>query len=87
MADKKNIPPINATFDQVIGKIVDPAPLKGNNFSYLGGVSAEYPAPSVQIPLDLGIQVEKNINGIEMGVLENGLPYLGNPPIFKGAFQ
>ncbi len=31
---------------------------------------------SPQIPLDLGIEVEKDINGIEMGVLENGIPYL-----------
>lgn len=29
-----------------------------------------------QIPLDLGIEIEKAINGIEMGVLENGMPYL-----------
>lgn len=29
-----------------------------------------------QIPLDLGIEVQKDINGIEMGVLENGIPYL-----------
>ena len=31
---------------------------------------------SPQIPLDLGIEVQKDINGIEMGVLENGIPYL-----------
>ncbi|WCM86677.1 hypothetical protein [Acidovorax sp. NCPPB 3576] len=29
-----------------------------------------------QIPLDLGIEVQKDINGIEMGVLGNGIPYL-----------
>jgi hypothetical protein len=29
-----------------------------------------------QIPLDLGIEVQKDINGIEMGVLDNGMPYL-----------
>ncbi|QND84576.1 Uncharacterized protein ChrSV_2350 [Chromobacterium vaccinii] len=29
-----------------------------------------------QIPLDLGVEVQKDINGIEMGVLENGIPYL-----------
>jgi hypothetical protein len=29
-----------------------------------------------QMPLDLGIEVQKNINGVEMGVLENGMPYL-----------
>lgn len=78
MVDKKNnnIEPIDGSFDDVVGKIVNPAPPKGNNFKCLGVVSADYPAPQVQIPLDLGIQVEKNVNGIEMGVLENGLPYL-----------
>ena len=29
-----------------------------------------------QLPLDLGIEIQKDINGIEMGVLENGIPYL-----------
>lgn len=29
-----------------------------------------------QMHLDLGIEVQKDINGIEMGVLDNGIPYL-----------
>lgn len=29
-----------------------------------------------QLPLDLGIEVQRDVNGIEMGVLENGIPYL-----------
>ncbi len=29
-----------------------------------------------QMHLDLGIEIQKDINGIEMGVLENGIPYL-----------
>lgn len=29
-----------------------------------------------QMPLDLGIEVQRDVNGIEMGVLENGIPYL-----------
>ncbi|OUJ06653.1 hypothetical protein [Acetobacter malorum] len=33
------------------------------------------PAPP-QYSLDLTVEVEKNVNGIEMGVLENGIPYL-----------
>lgn len=33
-------------------------------------------ATSKQLPLDLGIEIQKDINGIEMGVLENGIPYL-----------
>lgn len=34
------------------------------------------PATPVQLKLDLGIEVEKVVGGIEMGVLENGIPYL-----------
>lgn len=34
------------------------------------------PAPPSQLVLDLGIEVEKTIGGIEMGILENGIPYL-----------
>lgn len=35
-----------------------------------------YPATLGQAVLDLGIEVQKDVNGIEMGVLENGIPYL-----------
>ncbi len=31
-------------------------------------------ATQKQIPLDLGIEVQKDINGVEMGVLDNGIP-------------
>lgn len=34
------------------------------------------PAPSKQLVLDIGVEVERNVNGIEMGVLENGIPFL-----------
>lgn len=33
-------------------------------------------APKQQISLDLGIEIQRDVNGIEMGVLENGIPYL-----------
>lgn len=74
------IEPIDASFDDVVGALV-PKPQQaatqdGSNFKYLGKVMASGAAPPVQLPLDLGIQVEKQINGIEMGVLQNGLPYL-----------
>lgn len=29
-----------------------------------------------QLPLDLGVEIQRDVNGIEMGVLENGIPYL-----------
>ncbi|AMY04131.1 hypothetical protein A4R29_31115 (plasmid) [Mesorhizobium ciceri biovar biserrulae] len=38
--------------------------------------SPRFPATYKQLPLDLGIEVEKDVNGIEMGVLENGMAYL-----------
>ncbi|RUU34854.1 hypothetical protein EN879_30985 [Mesorhizobium sp. M7A.F.Ca.AU.002.02.1.1] len=38
--------------------------------------SPRLPATYKQLPLDLGIEVEKDVNGIEMGVLENGMAYL-----------
>lgn len=34
------------------------------------------PATPKQLRLDLGIQVEQDIGGIEMGILDNGMPYL-----------
>lgn len=34
------------------------------------------PAPPSQGVLNLGIEIERNVNGIEMGVLQNGIPYL-----------
>ncbi|PZO02914.1 MAG: hypothetical protein DCF29_12940 [Alphaproteobacteria bacterium] len=34
------------------------------------------PATPIQLKLDLGIEVEKEVGGVEMGVLENGIPYL-----------
>lgn len=33
-------------------------------------------APQLTLPLDLGIEVERTIGGVEMGVLQNGIPYL-----------
>lgn len=33
-------------------------------------------ATSKQMPLDLGVEIQKDVNGIEMGVLDNGIPYL-----------
>lgn len=38
--------------------------------------SAPQQAAPKQVPLDLGIEVQRDVNGIEMGVLENGIPYL-----------
>ena len=54
-----------------------PAATIGNNVNELENISALLPAaPTKQLRLDVGIRIEKSIGGIEMGVLENGLPYL-----------
>lgn len=37
---------------------------------------APSPATPKQLVLDIGVQIQKDVNGIEMGVLENGIPYL-----------
>lgn len=34
------------------------------------------PATPVQLKLDLGVQVERVVGGVEMGIMGNGLPYL-----------
>ena len=71
-----NIQPIDADFDDVVDSMVSPAPSKDNKNKALLAKTAESPAPPKQFVLDLGIQVEKSVGGIEMGILDNGLPYL-----------
>lgn len=56
--------------------MVSPAPPKLKKNKSLKAKLPVPPAPPRQIPLDLGIEVESNVAGIEMGVLENGIPYL-----------
>ena len=52
------------------------APSSTNKINQFDEETTNLPAPPTQLPLDIGIRVEKSINGIEMGVLENGMPYL-----------
>lgn len=37
---------------------------------------AVQPAGSKQLVLDIGVEVQRDVNGVEMGVLENGIPFL-----------
>lgn len=74
--DKKTIEPIAAPFDAVAKAMVTPATSLSNNSNALASISRQTPATPVQLRLDLGIEVEKVVGGIEMGVLENGIPYL-----------
>jgi len=78
----KVIQPIGAGFDVVAKAVVKPktgrlaAPLKANKNNDLEVKSTALAAPPQQFPLDLGIEIERSIGGVEMGVLENGMPYL-----------
>lgn len=74
------IEPIDASFDEVVRSIAPkadrPATQNTSNYNMIDGNKPMTPATPLQLTLDLGIEVEKNVNGIEMGVLQNGLPYL-----------
>ncbi len=74
--DKKIIDPLDADFDAVAKKVVTPATPFTHENKDLSPVSGQVPATPKQLKLDLGIEVEKVVGGIEMGVLENGIPYL-----------
>ena len=74
------IKPINATFDEVVGKVAPPISSKNNA---VGGILPDKRAPSHQYPMDIGIQVQKAVNGVEMGVLDNGIPYLTQSGLAK----
>jgi hypothetical protein len=72
----KNIEPIDADFDDVAKALVKVAtPLSSNTKGLPLKKSLAVAAPRQGI-LDLGVEVERVVGGIEMGVLENGLPYL-----------
>lgn len=71
-----DIDPIDADFDDVARKMVTPAGLLANKNNSLPATPGQSPAGPRQIPLDLGIEIERVVGGIEMGVLENGIPYL-----------
>lgn len=71
----KDVDPIDADFDEVARKMVTPAPTLSSKGKGLAPISTPTPAPH-QLPLDLGIEVERTIGGVEMGVLQNGISYL-----------
>ena len=49
----------------------------------LGGKMAPPAATPKQAVLDLGVEVQRDVNGIEMGVLENGIPFLTQRGLVK----
>ena len=75
------IEPLDADFDAVAKAVMGPkssqqAAKKTNKNNDLAVINPLQQAAQKQIPLDLGIEVQKDIGGIEMGVLDNGMPYL-----------
>ena len=75
MPDKKIVQPIDADFDEVAKAMITPATPLVSKSDALVAKFGQSPAP-YQMTLDLGIEVERIVGGIEMGVLENGIPYL-----------
>ena len=51
-------------------------PSKDNNINRLGPKTGDLVPPSKQTHLDIGIAVERTVFGVEMGVMDNGIPYL-----------
>jgi hypothetical protein len=71
-----DIDPIDADFDDVARKMVTPATTLHKQINNLSVGTALTPATPRQGVLDLGVEVERVVAGVEMGVLENGMPYL-----------
>ena len=82
MAEKKDkIDPIDATFDEVVGAISPRVYGKeitsmDRKINKLAPVRRRKKITSDQGTFDLGIDIERDIEGIGMGVLSDGTPYL-----------
>lgn len=81
--EDKIIQPIDVDFDSLVDAVSSPIKSSEQQATSIANKNKEIAlkttlkqAAPKQIPLDLGIEVEKSVNGIEMGVLENGIPYL-----------
>lgn len=59
---------------QAADAVAQPATSKGKNINKLAAKGPSAPATHKQLVLDIGVQIQKDVNGIEMGVLENGIP-------------
>ena len=57
-------------------------PNAGNN-NGIGGRTPQAAATPSQAVLDLGVEIQRDVNGIEMGVLENGIPFLTQRGLVK----
>jgi len=71
-----DIDPIDADFDDVAKAMVQVAtPFSKDNKTLTDSKALALATPRQGV-LDLGVDIERVVGGIEMGVLENGLPYL-----------
>lgn len=70
------IDPINANMDEVAEKLIQPSGVKRINNNDISGNNEAEPAVGHQFVLDVSVAVEKIVDGVEMGVLENGIPFL-----------
>jgi hypothetical protein len=61
---------------EVTNLIAQPAGIKLSKNKELLNKSALQPATPPQYILDLGIEVQRDVNGVEMGVLENGIRWI-----------
>lgn len=64
-------------------KPLQPAGSNTNKNKGLAQKNEFQPAPSKQYVLDLGVEVQRDVNGIEMGILENGVPFLTQSGLAK----
>ncbi len=83
MADKKKdiVDPIDATFDDVVGAVAPRVDRKeigkmNRKIKHLAPKYGQKEISSDQGSFDLGIERERDIEGIGMGVLSDGTPYL-----------
>lgn len=65
----------DAEIDDVALKKNSPRSSSSTKMTDLPRMRRQSPA-LVQVPLDVDIEVERTIGGVEMGVLQNGMPYL-----------
>jgi hypothetical protein len=78
MPKDKEIEPINANFDDVVGSVLNQAPSPGLKYiknKALVSKNDVLVPPLIQQNL-FHVEKQAEINGVEMGVLENGIPFL-----------
>jgi len=72
----KTVEPIDASGDGSEKIIVGATPKPNGGNALQRALSKEGAITEKQLVLDIGIEVERDINGVEMGVLENGMAFL-----------